>query len=93
MSTPEANKDGYAASDVLNRLDNLKPDSLLLMHGMSDDNVVLAHSTRVVNALQARGVPFEMMFWTGSRHGLTGNALLRLRTQLHLDFFRRKLQP
>jgi dipeptidyl-peptidase 4 len=93
MSTPEANKDGYAASDILNRLDNLKPGSLLLMHGMSDDNVVLAHSTRLVRALQTRGIAFEMMFFPGERHGLKGNARNRLRTAQQLDFFRRKLQP
>ncbi|MDV6329208.1 S9 family peptidase [Asticcacaulis sp. 201] len=93
MSTPQANADGYAASDVLNRIDNLKPGALLLMHGMADDNVQLANSTRVMAALQKKGVPFELMLFPGERHGLKGNERNLQRFRLQLDFFTRKLKP
>lgn len=93
MSTPQANPDGYAKSDVLNRIDNLKPGSLLLMQGMADDNVQLSNSTRVIAALQKKSVPFELMLYPGERHGIRGNAKNLQRYRLYLDFFNRKLKP
>ncbi|MFT3998171.1 MAG: S9 family peptidase, partial [Asticcacaulis sp.] len=92
MSTPEANKAGYAASDVLNRLDNLKPGSLFLMHGMADDNVIPENSTRVMDALQKKSIPFELMLYPGDRHGVRGNPKNLFRYRLYLDFFERKLK-
>ena len=92
MSTPQANPEGYAAGDVLNRIDNLKPGTLLLMHGMADDNVQLTNSTRVMAALQKKGVPFELMLYPGERHGLKGNERNLQRFRLQLDFFNRKLK-
>ena len=93
MSTPKDNVDGYARSDVLNRLDNLKPGSLLLMHGMADDNVLLSNTTRVMAALQKKSIPFELMLYPGERHGVRGNPKNLQRYRLYLDFFDRKLKP
>lgn len=93
MSTPEDNPDGYRASDVLTRLSNLKPNSLLLMHGMADDNVQLSNTTRVMQALQERGIPFELMLYPGERHGVRGAEKNIQRYRLYLDFFDRKLKP
>ncbi len=92
MDTPQNNKDGYAASDVLNRIENIKPNSLLLAHGMADDNVLLGNSTRVAAELQKRGVPFEMMFYPGEKHGLKGYKKRMFQWQLMMDFFERKLK-
>lgn len=93
MSTPQNNPDGYSASDVLNRIDNLKPGSLLLMHGMADDNVQLSNTTRVMLALQKKSVPFELMLYPGERHGVRGNDKNLQKYRLFLDFFDRKLKP
>ena len=93
MSTPAANPEGYKNSDVLNRIDNLKPGSLLLMQGMADDNVQFSNSTRVMLALQQKGVPFELMLYPGERHGVRGNPKNLQRYRLYLDFFTRKLKP
>ena len=93
MSTPQDNPDGYARSDVLNRIGDLRPGALLLMQGMADDNVQFANSTRVMQALQQRGVPFELMLYPGQRHGLKGNERNLQRFRLDLDFFNRKLKP
>lgn len=92
MSMPQENKDGYIASDVLTRLDNLAPNSLLLMHGMADDNVILANTTRVMEALQSKAIPFELMLFPGERHGLKGLAKNKFRWKLYLDFLDRKLK-
>ncbi len=47
-------------------------DPLLLIHGMSDDNVVFSNSTALASKLQHEGVPFEMMFYPGETHGVGG---------------------
>ncbi len=93
MSTPQKNPQGYAASDVLNRITNLKPGVLQLMQGMADDNVQFSNSTRVMAALQKRGVPFELMLYPGERHSLKDNYLNLQKFRLQLDFFNRKLKP
>lgn len=92
MGKPEENKAGYAASDVLTRLDHLKPGALLLIHGMADDNVIFENSTRLMAALQRKNLAFETMLYPGERHS-AGRSRAKgahvLRTQL--DFFARKL--
>ena len=90
MSTPEGNVEGYAASDVIPRLPNLT-GRLMLMHGMADDNVILENSTRVIDALQARSTPFELMLWPGQRHGVRGNARQLTQWRLYLDFLDRTI--
>lgn len=47
-------------------------DPLLLIHGMSDDNVVFDNSTALIAKLQAEGVPFEMMLYPGQTHAIGG---------------------
>ncbi|MCR5872886.1 S9 family peptidase [Phenylobacterium sp. J426] len=93
MGTPNDNKDGYERSEVVRRLDRLKPGSLLLVHGMADDNVTFDHSTRVMFDLQAKGVPFETMVYPGLRHrgGWTPTNRLH-RAMQALDFFDRRLK-
>lgn len=90
MSTPEANVEGYAASDVIPRLPNLT-GRLLLMHGMADDNVILENSTRVINALQQNSQPFELMLYPGQRHGVRGNERQLQQWRTYLDFLDRTI--
>ena len=90
MSTPEANAEGYAASDVIPRLPNLT-GRLLLMHGMADDNVILENSTRVINALQQNSQPFELMLYPGQRHGVRGNERQLQQWRTYLDFLDRTI--
>jgi dipeptidyl-peptidase-4 len=93
MGTPAQNKDGYARSDILNRLDKLKPGSLLLLHGMADDNVIFENSTRLIAALQKQSIPFEMMLYPGERHSAPGSKTKGLHVlKTHLGFFGRKLK-
>jgi dipeptidyl-peptidase-4 len=94
MGTTADNAAGYAASEVTARLDGLKPSVLMIEHGMADDNVTFDNSTRVIYALQAKAIPFEMMTYPGLRHraGWTDNDK-RHRAVTTLDFFARKLDP
>ena len=93
MGKPDENKAGYAYSDINNRLDNLKPGSLLLLHGMADDNVIFENSTRVMAALQKKAIPFEMALYPGERHSAPSSKTKGLSVlKTHLEFFDRKLK-
>ena len=90
MSTPQANPEGYAATDVLPRLDDLT-GRLLILHGMADDNVIFGNATRVIDALQAKSVPFEMMLYPGQRHGVRGDPRQLQQWRTYLDFLDRTI--
>lgn len=90
MSTPEGNVEGYAASDAIPRLENMT-GRMLLMHGMADDNVILENTTRVMDAMQARGLPFELMLFPGQRHGVRGNERQLMQWRTYLDFLDRTI--
>jgi dipeptidyl-peptidase 4 len=90
MSTPEANAEGYAASDVVDQLEQLT-GRLLLLHGMADDNVIFENATRTIDALQASSTPFEMMLYPGQRHGIRGNERQLQQWRTYLDFLDRTI--
>ena len=74
LATPQNNAEGYELSGVLHWLDGLK-SPLLLAHGMADDNVLFTNSTKLMAALQQRGIPFELMTYPGGKHGLSTPAM------------------
>ena len=90
MSTPQANPEGYAATDVLPRLDDMT-GRLLILHGMADDNVIFGNATRVIDALQAKSQPFEMMLYPGQRHGVRGDPRQLQHWRTYLDFLDRTI--
>ncbi|HEY8948323.1 MAG TPA: S9 family peptidase [Rhizomicrobium sp.] len=92
MGTPANNAKGYADSDILNRLGNLH-GRLLMLKGLSDDNVILANTTRLTSALQQRGATFDMMEYPGQRHGIRGNDRQLQLWRTYLEFFARNLHP
>jgi len=93
MGTPADNAAGYAATELVRRLPALRPNSLLLMHGMADDNVTFDHTTRIMFALQAAGTPFETMVYPGLRHrGGWTPTNRKHRAMQTVDFFDRNLK-
>ncbi|WP_312596501.1 S9 family peptidase [Brevundimonas sp.] len=90
MSTPQANPEGYAATDILPRLDDMT-GRLLILHGMADDNVIFGNATRVIDALQAKSRPFEMMLYPGQRHGVRGDPRQLQQWRTYLDFLDRTI--
>ncbi len=91
MGTPSENPGGYQRSNVATYVDRLR-GKLMMIHGMADDNVLFTHSTKIYKALQDRSIPFEMMAYPGSKHGISGKA-----QQIHVyrtatEFFERTLQ-
>jgi dipeptidyl-peptidase-4 len=70
LGKPQDNGAGYEASSVLPYAKDLQ-GSLLVIHGMADDNVLFMHSTKLFRRLQDLGKPFEVMVYPGAKHGLT----------------------
>jgi len=70
LSEPKDNAKGYAQSSVFSVLDGLK-SPLFLAHGMADDNVLFANSTRLMSELQRREMQFQLMTYPGAKHGLS----------------------
>ncbi|UNK42782.1 S9 family peptidase [Luteimonas sp. S4-F44] len=81
MGLPKTNVDGYREASVFTHAGNIRPNALLLIHGMADDNVLFTNATQVMSQLQSAGTPFELMTYPGAKHGLRGrDALHRYRT-------------
>jgi dipeptidyl-peptidase-4 len=93
LGTPAANTAGYEQSGVLHWLDRLPPDKLLLVHGMADDNVLFANSTKLMAALQERGTQFRLMTYPGAKHGLSTPALKKHVYAMIAAYFDEKLKP
>lgn len=92
MNLPAANVDGYREASVFTHVAGIKPNALLLIHGMADDNVLFSNSTKLMSTLQKRATPFELMTYPGAKHGLRGADLLH-RYRLTEAFFARCLKP
>jgi dipeptidyl-peptidase-4 len=71
MGDPRKVPEAYQASDAIANATKMT-DPLLLIHGMSDDNVVFENSTVLISKLQADAVPFEMMLYPGYTHAVKG---------------------
>ncbi len=71
MGTPQRDGTAYVKSSALEHADTID-DPLLLIHGMSDDNVVFENSTALMAKLQAAGKPFETMVYPGQTHRVAG---------------------
>ncbi|MBS0255685.1 MAG: DPP IV N-terminal domain-containing protein [Proteobacteria bacterium] len=71
LGDPRTGPQVYARSDALGDAVKIR-DPLLLIHGMADDNVVFENSTLLAARLQGEAVPFEMMFYPGYTHRVSG---------------------
>jgi dipeptidyl-peptidase-4 len=71
LGNPSADPKPYESSDALDDAVKIR-DPLLLVHGMSDDNVVFQNSTELYARLQQAKRPFEMMAYPGATHAIAG---------------------
>jgi dipeptidyl-peptidase 4 len=67
LGLPQQNPDGYDRSSTMTEAASLTRP-LLLIHGMADDNVVVAHTLRMSTALLAAGRPHQVLPLSGSTH-------------------------
>ncbi len=62
MGDPNKDPEAYRKADAIADATKIS-DPLLLLHGMSDDNVVFENSTELIAAMQENERPFEMMLY------------------------------
>ena len=67
MGTPKENPDGYRASSVLPLAERLERP-LLIIHGLSDENVHFRHTARLLNALNPAHRTCELLLFPDERH-------------------------
>jgi dipeptidyl-peptidase-4 len=67
LGLPQQNPEGYDRSSTMTEAASLTRP-LLLIHGMADDNVVVAHTLRMSAALLAAGRPHQVLPLSGSTH-------------------------
>ncbi|MET7294337.1 prolyl oligopeptidase family serine peptidase [Streptomyces griseoloalbus] len=66
---------------------------MMIIHGLADDNVVVAHSLRLSSALLAAGRPHEVLPLSGVTHMTPQETVAENLLRLQLDFLRRALAP
>ncbi|WP_225098560.1 S9 family peptidase [Streptomyces sp. CoH27] len=64
---------------------------MMIIHGLADDNVVVAHSLRLSSALLAAGRPHEVLPLSGVTHMTPQEAVAENLLRLQLDFLKRSL--
>ena len=85
MGTPQHDAAAYAKSDALAEATKIS-DPLLIIHGMSDDNVFFENSSELISELQHDDVPFEMMLYPGETHRSGTPKMLAHRWHTMLNF-------
>ena len=71
LGNPSIDPKTYQTSDAISDAVNIK-EPFLLLHGMSDDNVVFENSSMLADELQQADHPFDMMFYVGQTHHIAG---------------------
>ena len=47
-----------------------RPNRLLIVHGMNDENVLFTHTSLLCDKLVEQAKPYQLQLYTGERHGL-----------------------
>jgi dipeptidyl-peptidase-4 len=90
MSTPQLNPDGYARSAVMPYVEQIE-GSLLIVHGLMDENVHFRHSARLISALIKAQKHYELLLFPDERHVPRGLADKVFMEQRIASFFERCL--
>ena len=90
LGLPTENAEGYRLSNALTYADKLERP-LLLIHGVTDDNVYFEHTLKMIRALFAAGKPYELILLPGT-HQLPDPTLRARLDQREVDFFAKALR-
>ena len=71
LGNPAVDAAPYKSSNALEDATRIT-DPLLIVHGMSDDNVVFENTTALIARLQQEKRPFELMVYPGATHAIAG---------------------
>jgi dipeptidyl-peptidase-4 len=100
LGQPDQNPDAYRQSGLISwaersvvtpAADAIAPRPLMLIHGLADDNVVVAHTLRLSAALLSAGYPHTVLPLSGITHMASQEKVAENILGLQLDFLRRAL--
>jgi dipeptidyl-peptidase-4 len=77
MDRPEQNKEGYEQASLMTHAENLKGD-LLLIHGTSDDVVVMQHNLALVQKFVELGIQMDFFPYPMHKHNVRGKDRVHL---------------
>ncbi len=90
MDTPESNPEGYAQSNLLDKVQNLK-GKLLMIHGAQDNVVVWQHSVNFLKAAVDHGIQVDYFVYPGHEHNVMGKDRVHLMQKV-TDYFDQHLK-
>jgi len=90
LGMPDGDAEAYAGADLVPDARKLEGE-LLLIHGLVDDNVHVAHSLRMSKALMEAGRRHAMIPLSGITHRPVDPAAAQAMLQIEVDFLRRSL--
>ena len=94
LGHPDDTGDCYRRSSLLDDPERIPPADqrpLLLIHGLADDNVLVAHSLRMSSALLAAGYPHSVLPLSGVTHMTPQEVVAENLLLLQVDFLRSAL--
>ncbi|MEX0169244.1 prolyl oligopeptidase family serine peptidase [Streptomyces sp. LMG1-1-1.1] len=95
LGTPQDDPDVYAAQSLLTDEGLTAPEGparpMMVVHGLADDNVVVAHALRLSSALLAAGRPHEVLPLSGVTHMTPQEQVAENLLLLQVDFLKRSL--
>ncbi|WP_313032172.1 DPP IV N-terminal domain-containing protein [Soonwooa sp.] len=90
MDTPQENPEGYAKTNLLDKVQNLK-GNLLMIHGAQDDVVVWQHSIDFLKSAVDKGVQMDYFVYPGHQHNVIGKDRVHLMQKV-TDYFDKHLK-
>ena len=91
MRTPNENQQGYDQINPIARISQLS-GSLLICHGLADDNVHYQNTAEYVEALVQADKDFQQLVYTNRNHGIRGGNTRNHLFRQCLNFFERELK-
>ena len=90
LGHPDENPEAYAHNSLIDDAPRLERP-LMLIHGLADDNVVVAHTLRLSSALLAAGRPHTVLPLSGVTHMARQEAVAENLMLLQVEFLKRTL--
>jgi dipeptidyl-peptidase-4 len=90
LGRPDENPEAYAHNSLIDDAPRLERP-LMLIHGLADDNVVVAHTLRLSSALLAAGRPHTVLPLSGVSHMAQQEEVAENLFLLQVDFLKRAL--
>jgi dipeptidyl-peptidase-4 len=91
LGTPEGEPEAYGRSSLLEDAGKLERP-LMMIHGLSDDNVVFAHTQRMSSALLAAGRPHTVLPLSGVTHSPSDPVVAENLLLLQVQFLKESLK-